>query len=97
MTDKRSLLFREVNERIMEIGEPWLDGEARDLLCECGEMTCTEVISVARTDYRTARAHPERFLLASAHDGDTGMPVVERGNGYLITERSEEEAIPSVL
>lgn len=94
MIDKRSLLFREVNERIMEIGEPWLEGEALDLLCECGEMTCTEVISVTRTDYWTARAHPERFLLASAHDGDTGIPVFEGGNGYFITERPDEADPP---
>lgn len=96
MIDKRSLLFREVNERITEVGEPWLDGEARDLLCECGQMSCTAVISVTRTDYSTVRAHPERFLLASAHDGDTGMSAVEGENGYFIAEPPDEEA-PSVV
>lgn len=82
-----SAVFREVNERISEVADSWLDSEARELVCECGDPSCTEAIAVARSDYEEARKRPALFLVAAEHVGDDpDAKVLEAGDGYAMIE-----------
>ena len=83
---RNSLLIREVNERIAELSESWLDGEPRELLCECGDESCIQVILVTRADYEVARNHSGRYLLTSDHGEDAGTKVRTTRDGYSIVE-----------
>lgn len=83
---RTSFVFREVNERINGISEAWRDGEARDLLCECGDEGCTGTIAVLELDYRRAREQPDRFLLAAGHVDTAGMRILQARDGYAVVE-----------
>jgi hypothetical protein len=83
---RNSLLIREVNERIAELSESWLDGEPRELLCECGDESCIQVILVTRADYEVARDHSDRYLITPDHGEETRTKVRTTRDGYSIVE-----------
>jgi hypothetical protein len=86
---RSSLLIREVNERITELTDSWLDGEPRELLCECGDDGCIEAILVTRADYEAAREQSGRYVVTSEHDGETGVSVLMTRDRYSIVEYQE--------
>jgi hypothetical protein len=66
-------LYREVNERILELEERFGERE-RDreqslasFVCECATTGCAARIELSLDDYRLARSKPERFLIAPGH------------------------------
>src|SRR4051794_27012529 len=74
-------LFREVNERIEELGDG--HGFSRlDFACECAIGTCWQPIALSIAEYGPGRAVPPRFAVAP--DDAHVVPVVER-----LVERSE--------
>ena len=87
---RQSLLFREVNQRVAELSDPWPEGDVREFLCECGDPDCTETVAVTRSDYAVAREDPCRFLLASTHIGEDMAVRVSR-DGYVIVEWRETQ------
>jgi hypothetical protein len=83
---RNSLLIREVNERIAELSDSWLDGEPRELLCECGDESCIQQIPVTRADYEAAREHVGHYLITSDHGADAGTNVRMTREEYSIVE-----------
>jgi hypothetical protein len=83
---RNSLLIREVNERIADLSDSWLDGEPREFLCECGDESCIEVILVPRADYQVVREHSGRYLITSDHGDDAGTKARRTRDGYSIVE-----------
>ena len=83
---RNSLLIREVNERIAELSDSWLDGEPREFLCECGDESCTQVILVTRAEYQAVREQFGRYLITSDHGDDAGTKLRTRRDGYSIVE-----------
>ena len=54
---RNEALFREVNERVEEVGErAGLD--MIDFICECGDADCTAAISLTESEYEQIRAEP---------------------------------------
>jgi hypothetical protein len=82
---RNSMLIREVNDRITELSN-WHDGEARELLCECGDEACIEAILVLRADHEAARELPNCYLVASNHDRKEAVTVVTAREGYSIVQ-----------
>jgi len=75
--------FREVNERIVELGERFGLGEKTlALICECGDTTCTTRLSVPCTEYEQVRETPGRRVVVAGHERATA--VVMRGDGYVV-------------
>ena len=94
---RNEALFREVNERIVEL-ETGLTGYDRDnslligFVCECPREDCGEMLEVTRGQYEAVRDHPRRFLVRPGHeDGDIAL-VVERHSQYLVVEKTGEAA-----
>ena len=83
---RNSLLIREVNERVAELSDAWIDGEPREFLCECGDEGCIQVIPVTRADYEAAREHSGRYLITADHADDAGTKVRTRRDRYSIVE-----------
>ena len=83
---RNSLLIRGVNERINGLSDSWFDDEPRELLCECGDESCIEAILVTRADYEVAMDEPGRYLVTSAHCGETGVTLLMTRDGYSIVE-----------
>jgi hypothetical protein len=92
---RNEALFREVNDRIVEL-ETGLGGYDRDdslligFVCECPREGCNEMLEVTRGQYEAVRDHPRRFLVLPGHeDGDIAR-VVERHAQFLIVEKIGE-------
>ena len=94
---RNEAIFREVNERIVEL-ETGLTGYNRDdslligFVCECPREDCGEMLEVTRGQYEAVRDHGRRFLVLPGHeDGDIAR-VVERHAHYLVIEKTGDAA-----
>jgi hypothetical protein len=87
-------VFREVNERIQELGHEFdfVDDEL-DLICECGDSACQERISMPEAEYEQVRADPLQFAIVPGHEDEHVEVVVAREKGYdLVRKRAGEAA-----
>jgi hypothetical protein len=81
-------LFREVNERIVDIG----DGSTVEVLCECGTGECRETLVVSMAEYEPIRDVPDRFLVATEHVRPEVERVVEERDSFVVVEKIGEAA-----
>jgi hypothetical protein len=75
--------YREVNEGIASISEAW-EIDMLELLCECGEVGCSERILVPPATYEQLRAAPTRFLVRPGHEDPAVETVISTAADYLI-------------
>jgi hypothetical protein len=92
---RNEALFREVNERILELETGGYDQDESLLVgfvCECPQEDCNELVEVTRGQYEAVRSDSRRFLVLPGHeDGDIAQ-VVERHSSYLVVEKTGEAA-----
>jgi hypothetical protein len=84
-------LFREVNERIAELGEK---AEARspdgttDFLCECGEEGgCGQRVRVPLDVYERVRSQDDRFVVRPGHETPELERAVEWSDSYVVVDK----------
>jgi hypothetical protein len=82
---RSELLFREVNERIFEIGAN--DGDELEVLCECGDELCISTLVITVRNYKRIRSESNRFVLCHGHELADLERVVERTPEYLVVEK----------
>jgi hypothetical protein len=84
-------LFREVNERIAELGEKAeasLPDGMVDFLCECGaEGGCGQRVRVPLDAYERVRSQDDRFVVRPGHETPALEHVVERTNTYVVVDK----------
>jgi hypothetical protein len=81
-------VFRQVNEQITGLADRFgLDERELDLICECGEASCVERISMPPAAYEAVRAEPARFAVYPGHDDPVVEQVVAKGKGYDVIEK----------
>jgi hypothetical protein len=100
MTDERierigrnEALYRHVNERIEDVtrvGGPAIEG--LEIVCECGDLACTETLVVPYEAYERARADPTRFIVKPRHVDPELASIVEHGAEYSVAEKRPAEA-----
>jgi hypothetical protein len=99
MTERRALqvraaqnqsLFREVNERIDQLGED--ASKEKLILCECARVDCQELIRLEPELYRSVRAAPDRFFVRPGHVVDEAERVVDEGPGFVVVQKIEAAA-----
>lgn len=84
-------VFRAVNEEIESLADRFgLTGETLDLICECGNASCSERIAVAHADYIALRSDPRTFAVVPGHVFPDVEVVVERGSGYDVVKKDGE-------
>ena len=83
--ERNQSLFREVNERIVELAGTW-SVRNFDLICECANTGCTEIIHVPLAEYARVRERPGWFMIAPGHVGAESEHVVERHADYEIVK-----------
>jgi hypothetical protein len=85
---RNEALFRQVNERLRELGESFsLVAEHADFVCECGDDSCVQPLEVSISDYERVRSDPRWFLLAPGHETANVEAVVERHDGWIVVEK----------
>jgi hypothetical protein len=81
-------LFREVNERIRELSEPWTsNGDRVEFTCECANLGCAERIAVLLKEYEEVRSYPDRFLVAPGHLDLEVEDIVTEHDGFWVVEK----------
>jgi hypothetical protein len=85
-------VFREVNERINDLAEHFgLEDQPLDLVCECGDPTCVERITMSRADYEQLRSDPTQFAVYPGHTKGDIEAVLERRDSYVVVRKHEGE------
>jgi hypothetical protein len=83
-------LFREVNERIAELGErgeAW-SPDGTDFLCECGEEGgCGQRVRVPIEVYERVRSQNDRFVVRPGHETPELERAVEWTDTYVVVDK----------
>jgi hypothetical protein len=82
------LLFREVNERLRALASFATDGDAIELVCECGRADCLERLTVSLQTYDLLRRTPGYFAVVSGHAWP-GDAVVEQLGLYDVVRADD--------
>jgi len=82
---RNEVAFRHVNESLEEKREELELGGRTPFLCECGDESCTELISLTLSQYEHVRSRPTWFVVADEHD--TRAETVEQHDGYVIVSK----------
>ena len=81
-------VFRELNEQLeaASTGDPMV---ARGFVCECADISCTEVLALSLEEYAAVRKDSQRFIVApeDSHVTPTIERVVERRDAYWVVEK----------
>jgi hypothetical protein len=82
-------VFREVNERIEELAQRFELGSAPlDLICECGDASCHERITMSPGEYEELRSDAQQFAVHPGHEIPDVESVVARKKGYDIVAKN---------
>jgi hypothetical protein len=88
---RNEALFREVNERIAELGERaevWTPGGVVEFFCECGvEGGCGERLRMPLHVYETVRAQDDRFVVRPGHETPELERAVDWTDDYVIVDK----------
>jgi hypothetical protein len=83
---KNESFFRQVNERIREVGERF-EGNSYEFLCECADPSCTKRLMLTVRQYEDVRGSPTRFALAPGHVEPEVEHVVQREEEHVVIEK----------
>src|SRR5215210_6548292 len=86
-------LFREVNERIKEVGKQTGSfAYPSEAICECAQAECSELISISKEGYERLRSRPTWFAVfpSDAHVFPEVERVIDRHGGYWIVEKFDQ-------
>jgi hypothetical protein len=81
-------LFRQVNERIVELTDTW--GGQLDLVCECANTECMRRVVLTVSEYEQLRQNSHHFAVLPGHEILDIEDVTERNDRYFIVEKHVE-------
>ena len=89
--ERNEALFREVNERIEEVGTALASDDATlEFLCECDNPDCVEKVSATRAEYEAIRAVATHFVVLPGHEDPGVEHVVQETESFLVVEKEGE-------
>jgi hypothetical protein len=84
--EENEKLFREVNERVEEVQDS-SHGAEQHWVCECGDETCFERLTVPLGEYHEVRSHADWFLIVPGHEKAEVERIVSKRDGYWVVEK----------
>lgn len=85
-------LFRDVNERVRAINDSFSVGSATaDFVCECGNASCLEHVSLPLSEYERVRSDPTRFIIRPGHEEPDVEAVVEAHGDWHVVQKNPGE------
>lgn len=82
--------FRDANEHIESYADSIgaLDGDPLPFLCECADVSCTEIVRMTPAEYADLREQPARFTTVPGHERhESWARVVEQNERFEIVEK----------
>jgi hypothetical protein len=86
---KNEALFREVNERIDEVTADRLP--RFEIVCECGENECRQMLEVTSGEYSRVRDHPTRFFVLRGHEIPDVETIIESTDRFNVVEKHVDQ------
>src|SRR4051794_4911491 len=87
---KNQVFFREVNERIADLSEPALEGQAGLFVCECSQTDCTDTLEIEFAEYDAVRQNGARFVVVPGHEIEGIERVVSSNGRFAVVEKLDE-------
>jgi hypothetical protein len=85
---QNQLLFREVNEQIVNLTERFqAQLSDLDLVCECADPSCTGAIRLGLDDFGRIDRVQNAFLVLRGHEDDRVEDVVDQRDGYVVVRK----------
>ena len=85
---QNEVVFREVNERLRELGEGFsMVSDLADFVCECGNTSCTERIRMTLAAYEKVRSDPKYFVVVRGHEEPEYEKIVSQEEDYSVVEK----------
>ncbi|HZQ04578.1 MAG TPA: hypothetical protein VFA88_11240 [Gaiellaceae bacterium] len=86
---KNENLFREVNQRIVELEETFgrRADEPTEFVCECSFVECVERVPLTLNEYEGVRAEPTHFVVVPGHVDEAHERVVHDRGHYVVVEK----------
>ncbi|MBV8599051.1 MAG: hypothetical protein JO017_09535 [Actinobacteria bacterium] len=87
---KNEGLFREVNERIVELEENFgrRPDERTEFVCECSIADCIERVPLTLEEYQSVREQATYFLVVPGHVDEEHERVIKDGGHYFVVEKT---------
>lgn len=91
---RNEALFREVNEQIESLSRSLVAtrDHAMHIVCECGDLDCTEQLNVTVADYERIRSEPALFFIRPGHVRPEVEEVVEENRAFHVVRKYDGEA-----
>jgi len=87
---RNDAVFRAANEKIEDFVKS-IDGAGEGplpFLCECADVTCTDIIRITSSEYEALRQQPAWFATVPGHEGDEDWArVVQANERYAVIEK----------
>ena len=80
-------VFRDVNERIADGQWPGEGSDRVAFRCECGSLSCNQLIEVTLALYERVRSDSRHFLLVPGHDIPGVEVIVESDEDHIVVEK----------
>lgn len=81
---RSQLAYRDVNDRIERAMSRLVRGDDLiELVCECGQLACSDLVQMLVVDYEHVRADPRSTIVAPGHEPLNAEQVVV-GDGYAV-------------
>lgn len=81
-------LYRAINEKIVGLNETFgLVAESMCVVCECGDLECSEQIALDIPTYERVRSDPTQFVVLPGHEIPDVEHVVERHGDFLVLRK----------
>ena len=66
-----------------------VSGPDPEWVCECGDETCFEKVSVPTEEYEEVRSHCDWFVIRPGHEKPDVERIVRERNGFVVVEKFE--------
>jgi hypothetical protein len=87
---QNQLLFRAVNEQIVEMTEKFRsDLSDLNLVCECWDTTCTGTVRVRLEDYKRLDRTGNMLIVLQGHEDLHVEDVVDQVDGYVVVRKRD--------
>ena len=84
-------IFRRANEQIEKKAKVLHFDERRTpYICECDDLSCTDVVSLRHAEYEAVRKSSKQFVVIPGHDSPPDK-IIEEHEGFNIIEKTGEE------
>ena len=89
---RNEAMYRSVNREIEHASRESGQGphDRIEVLCECGEESCSETLELTFADYDGAHRQPDRFVVVPGHENEQIEHVVTRTAQYLVVDKFGE-------